>query len=282
MLLARLPILLLTAVLLPSFVEAGIFYKNSAVKMLDAKSFKKAMRENQTSVVAFVAPWCGHCRNLAPEYEKAAKSFKSLVPLYAVDCDAEENKPLCGQQGVQGFPTVKLFPRGNQAPPIEYQGERTSKALFSWAMGQIPHGIRRLKAKNDITKWVEQSSDKPHAILLNTSTKIPLLWKVIANKYNHRMKFGNFHDDGGSYFGSLELEDNSKSDNKVLFFAPGSAEPVLYEGVLKQKELSEFIVSVIKGSADLTPKKAVVLDTQPKPSQDSGTPRGIPVVHEEL
>jgi len=46
MLLARLPILLLTAVLLPSFVEAGIFYKNSAVKMLDAKSFKKAMREN--------------------------------------------------------------------------------------------------------------------------------------------------------------------------------------------------------------------------------------------
>lgn len=46
MLFARLPILLLTAVLLPSFAEAGIFYKNSPVKMLDAKSFKKAMREN--------------------------------------------------------------------------------------------------------------------------------------------------------------------------------------------------------------------------------------------
>lgn len=39
-----------------------------------------------------------HCRNLAPEYEKTAKSFNSLVPLYAIDCDAEENKPLCGQQ----------------------------------------------------------------------------------------------------------------------------------------------------------------------------------------
>ena len=44
------------------------------------------------------------------------------------------------------------------------------------------------------------------------------------------MKFGNFHDDGGLYFGSLGLEDNSKSENKVMFFAPGSAEPVLYEG----------------------------------------------------
>ena len=70
--------------------------------------------------MAFVAPWCGvrvslslnprrrltmsmisnkqHCRNLAPEYEKVAKSFNNLVPLYAVDCDAEANKPLCGQQ----------------------------------------------------------------------------------------------------------------------------------------------------------------------------------------
>jgi len=46
MLFARLPILLLTAVLLPSFVEAGLFYKSSPVKMLDAKSFKKVMREN--------------------------------------------------------------------------------------------------------------------------------------------------------------------------------------------------------------------------------------------
>ena len=46
MLFARLPILILSAVLLPSFVEAGMFYKDSPVKMLDAKAFKKAMREN--------------------------------------------------------------------------------------------------------------------------------------------------------------------------------------------------------------------------------------------
>ena len=46
MLFAQLPVLLLTAMMLPSFAEAGIFYKNSPVKMLDAKSFKKVMREN--------------------------------------------------------------------------------------------------------------------------------------------------------------------------------------------------------------------------------------------
>ena len=46
MLLYQLPILLLTAVLLPSAVEAGLFYKSSPVKMLEAKSFKEVMREN--------------------------------------------------------------------------------------------------------------------------------------------------------------------------------------------------------------------------------------------
>lgn len=115
------------------------------------------------------------------------------------------------------------------------------------------------------------------------------------------MKFGSFHDDGGAYFGNLELEDNSKSDNKVLFFAPGSTAPVLYEGehtlrctldpwsyncssvgVLKRKELSGFIVSVIKGEVDLTPKKVAVSDVQPETSQDSEILEDIPVVHEEL
>lgn len=60
-----------------------------------------------------------------------------------------------------------------------------------------------------------------------------------------------------------------------------------FVGTLKQKELSEFIVAVIKGNADLTPKKAVVLDTpqpgEPEPkSKDSDGPEDTPVVHEEL
>ena len=60
-----------------------------------------------------------------------------------------------------------------------------------------------------------------------------------------------------------------------------------FVGVMKQKELSEFIVAVIKGNADLTPKKkAVILDThqpdEPAPTQDSEGPEDTPVVHEEL
>jgi len=65
----------------------------------------------------------------------------------------------------------------------------------------------------------------------------------------------------------------------------------VFAGILKRKELSEFIVSVIKGNADLTPKKKVVVaasdDEQvvletPPTSQGSEKPEDTPVVHEEL
>lgn len=52
---------------------------------------------------------CGHCKQLAPHFNKAAAQLKGLVPLGAVDCDVDENKQLCGMHGVKGFPTIKIF-----------------------------------------------------------------------------------------------------------------------------------------------------------------------------
>jgi protein disulfide-isomerase A6 len=45
---------------------------------------------------------------MAPEYAKTANKLHPLIPTYAVDCDDEKNKPLCAEQQVQGFPTVKV------------------------------------------------------------------------------------------------------------------------------------------------------------------------------
>ena len=81
---------------------------------------------------------------------------------------------------------------------------------------------------------------------------------------------------------------------RFLLWVPGV--DCVTVGVLKRKELSEFIVSVIKGTADLTPRKKVVvampvddqvvLDTRSEPgaqeSQDSEAPEDTPVVHDEL
>lgn len=84
------------------FPTAFAFYaKNSPVLQVDGVSYNSLIaKSNYTSIVEFYAPWCGHCQNLKPAYEKAAKSLTGLAKVAAVNCDEEMNKPFCGQMGV--------------------------------------------------------------------------------------------------------------------------------------------------------------------------------------
>ena len=60
----------------------------------------------------FYAPWCGHCKNLAPEWESAAKTLSEAdldppIVLANLDATEEDNKALATKYGVKGFPTIK-------------------------------------------------------------------------------------------------------------------------------------------------------------------------------
>ncbi|KAJ6581135.1 thioredoxin-like protein [Mycena capillaripes] len=244
--------LLLSLVLVPAFVSAAVFPPDSLVKMLDAKSWKKAMKTNQTSLVAFVAPWCGHCKNMAPEYSKAALGLHPLLPLYAVDCDADQNKRLCAEQGVKGFPTVKVFPRGKDLDPILYEGERTASAFYYFATRRIPSSFTKLYKTDDIIPWIEKTVDQKRTLLLTKDKKVPLLWQVLANKYRGQLEFGTHRDRKGKSSVALGFEAGEKKESKVLVYSPGSTTPFRYEGINKFDSLSKFFDSVIDGTADLT------------------------------
>jgi len=82
-------------------------------------------------MVEFYAPWCGHCRSLAPEWKKAATALRGVVKVGAVDMDVHGS--VGGPYNVRGFPTIKIF-GANKQSPADYNGARSASAIVDEAM----------------------------------------------------------------------------------------------------------------------------------------------------
>ncbi|KAI6674554.1 hypothetical protein NL676_002460 [Syzygium grande] len=98
------------------------------VLVLTEENFDKEVGQDRAALVEFYAPWCGHCKKLAPEYEKLGSSFRKAKSVLIGKVDCDEHKSLCSKYGVSGYPTIQWFPKGSLEPK-KYEGPRTVEAL---------------------------------------------------------------------------------------------------------------------------------------------------------
>lgn len=91
----------------PTVLTAELF----DILVYDSKT-KDYPGENQIWFIKFYAPWCGHCKKLAPTWTEFHQKFKDRVNVAKVDCTEDHSKPLCQQFEVRSYPNLKLITKG--------------------------------------------------------------------------------------------------------------------------------------------------------------------------
>lgn len=103
---------------------------------LTAESFQNLVTMSQEPwFIKFYAPWCGHCKAMAPNWIQLAKEMQGKLHIGEVNCDVETR--LCKEVHLRGYPTI-LFFRGGER--VEYDGLRGLGDFVTYANKAIDIG----------------------------------------------------------------------------------------------------------------------------------------------
>ena len=91
---------------------------------LDEQTFSHEIRKGG-AFVKFFAPWCGHCKKLAPTWTQLAEQMRNQLTVAEVNC--EDHNALCRAEDVQGYPMLIYY--GDDGVKTEYTGGRKSEQL---------------------------------------------------------------------------------------------------------------------------------------------------------
>jgi protein disulfide isomerase len=173
---------------------------SAEVQVATKSNFDKIVSGDLT-LVKFYAPWCGHCKTLAPEFEKASVSLKGVATLAEVDCTKETE--LASKFGIKGFPTMMIFRNGEKVE--DYNGPRTASGITAYMKAQTGPAVTKIEKAEQLEEL--RKEDLPVCIIKTASADSELAKTMtqVANTLRTQMNFALVTD------GAIAPEDSMES-----------------------------------------------------------------------
>lgn len=165
--------------------------EDEKVVTLTSKNFDEFLKNTPLSLIEFYAPWCGHCKALAPEFETAAQQLegKNGGVLAKVDCTTDRD--LCTKFDVQGFPTVKLF-RNDGADPVDYDQARKADAIVKFMIKQNAPAVTELADADAVKNFAKDEAVK--VVIFHGASDNVEAYTKIASTLRNEYFFGCVKD----------------------------------------------------------------------------------------
>jgi protein disulfide-isomerase A1 len=161
--------------------------EDEGVLVLTDANFDEEIKKHEYLLVEFYAPWCGHCKKLKPEYERAAKTLRGdNPPMFLAKVDATEQKELGKRFDVSGYPTLKFFVKGE---PMDYEGGRTESEIVNWMRKKTGPASREYKTATELEEF-QKANDVVIVFFGTTSSPLFQVYELTAKGFDD-LSFGH-------------------------------------------------------------------------------------------
>ncbi|CAI5722649.1 unnamed protein product [Hyaloperonospora brassicae] len=211
---------------------AAAFQEEDNVLVLTDSDFADAVTGHDALLVEFYAPWCGHCKQLAPEYAAAATSLKEKdLPVRLAKVDATVQTQLAEQFGIQGFPTLKFF-KGDVDAMRDYDGGRTAAEIEKWVVRKSGPAVAIVETAAQLEKIKEANDVVVFAVVDAVEGDARAMLEKLADADDLAVYVASTH---------LDVADDAKAQNSVVLFKKFDEGKVVYDGEWEKEALAAFV-----------------------------------------